>query len=97
MDILAYVLSDDVINNLEGNKNSLETFESFSGIFDNKIKMGKIVIKKDDISRKLNNIYNNYLYIAIKKKSESKISISEIKGKFYFIPNIYILFNSRKL
>ena len=90
LDILAYVLSDDVINNLEGNKNSLETFESFSGIFNNNIKMGKIIIKKDDITRKLNNIYNNYLYIAIKKKSGSKISISEIKGQFYFIPNNYI-------
>ena len=91
LDINAYILTDNDIDYLLENENTLNTFEVFKGTFDYKINMGKLVIKQKNISDNLNTVYNNYLYIIIKKNSENDIITSDnIKGQFYFIPNNYI-------
>ena len=91
LEINGYIMTDDEIDNLVINEYSLNSLEMFKGYFDKELNMGKLVIKQKDISNNLNSVYNNYLYIIIKKKSENDFDISDdLIGQFYFVPNDYI-------
>ena len=91
LEINAYILSDNDINNVVNNVNSLNGFKKFKGEFNKELNMGKIVLKQKDISDNLNSIYNNYLYIIIDKAPGiTSDIINEAQGQFFFMPNNYI-------
>ena len=91
LEIYAYILSDNDIDQVANDENELYSFKKFKGEFNKELNMGKFVIKQKDISDNLNSIYNNYLYIIINKAPgiTSEI-IKEAQGQFFFIPNNYI-------
>ena len=91
LELNAYILSDNDIDNLVNNENTLNTFKKFRGEFNKKLGIGKVVLKQRDISDNLNSIYNNYLYIIINKVSGiTSNMINQVQGQFFFIPNNYI-------
>ena len=91
IEINGYILTDNDIDKLINDKNSLNSFVKFKGNFDNELNIGKLVIKLENISDNLNPKYNNYLFITINKISDNEYIIpNELTGHFYFIPNNYI-------
>ena len=52
--ITAYILSDNEIDELDDDFESFTNYQAFKGTFDDKLKLGKIVLKKEDISFNLN-------------------------------------------
>ena len=88
--ITAYILSDNEIDELDYDYDYLTNYQVFNGTFDDKLKLGKIVLKKEDISFNLNTIYNNYLYVIIKKNLNVNIDIKSVEGQFLFVPTDYI-------
>jgi hypothetical protein len=88
--ITAYILSDNEIDELSIDSDSLTNYQVFNGTFDDKLKLGKIVLKKEDISNNLNSIYNNYLYVIIKIMSNDNITINSGEGQFLFVPTDYV-------
>ena len=87
-EILAYILDDSQIENLENYNNILPSILS-NGTYNKELKLGKIVIKKEIISRYLSTRYHNYLYIVINKKSNT-IIYNHVEGQFIFVPMDYI-------
>ena len=88
--ITAYILTDNQIDELSIDIDSLTNFQVFNGTFDDKLKLGKIVLKKEDISNNLNSIYNNYLYVIITKNFYDNITINSVEGQFLFVPTDYV-------
>ena len=92
LEINAFILNDDDIDDLVKNEYLLNSRNKFKGNFNNELKQGKIIIKKSDISRHLDIVHNNFLYIIIKKISNIDIDITNsIEGQFFFIPINYAL------
>jgi hypothetical protein len=85
LEIYAYILSDNDIDQVANDENELYSFKKFKGEFNKELNMGKFVIKQKDISDNLNSIYNNYLYIIINKAPgiTSEI-IKEAQGQFFY-------------
>jgi hypothetical protein len=90
LEINAYILTDNEIDDLAIDTFSLTGLQVFNSTFDDNLKIGKIVLKKEDISYNLNSIYNNYLYVIIKKTSNYNITINSVEGQFLFLPTDYI-------
>ena len=90
IEINAYILSDNEIDELTSDTDPLTGLQVLNGTFDDKLKIGKIVLKREDISNNLNSIYNNYLYVIIKKAPNDKTSIKSVEGKFLFVPTDYV-------
>ena len=91
LELNAYILSDNDIDNLVNDENTLNTFKKFRGEFNKKLGIGKVVLKQREISDNLNSIYNNYLYIIINKvPGITSNIINKVQGQFFFIPNDYI-------
>ena len=88
--ITAYILSDNEIDELDDDFESYTNYQAFNGTFDDKLKLGKIVLKKEDISYNLNSIYSNYLYVIIKKNFKENIVIKSTEGQFLFVPTDYV-------
>ena len=88
--ITAYILTDNEIDEMAIDFDSLTNFQVFNGTFDDKLKLGKIVLKKEDISNNLNSIYNNYLYVIITKNVYNNITINSVEGQFLFVPTDYV-------
>ena len=90
-EINAYILDDKKIENLKLDINSLPSETVYKGYYDDELLLGKIVIKKEEISKQLNSIYQNYLYIIINKISTNKnIKYNHVEGQFIFYPMDYI-------
>ena len=90
-DIVAYVLDEKQINNLANN--SLPTTTVYNGSYDSELSLGKIVIKKEEISKYKvsNSLYNNYLYVIVKKNAFApNIVYKHIEGQFIFVSMDYI-------
>ena len=84
-------MSDNDIDDIDNSNYLLSSFKEFDGLFDNKSRIGKIVINKEDISYNLDSVRSNYLYVIIKVITGKSITISNnIQGQFIFIPNNYI-------
>ena len=49
LEIKAYILSDNDIDDIDNSNYLLSSFKEFDGLFDNKSRIGKIVINKEDI------------------------------------------------
>jgi len=90
LEINAYILTDNEIDDLAIDTLSLTGLQVFNSTFDGKLKSGKIVLKKEDISYNLNSIFNNYLYVIIKKSSNYNITINSVEGQFLFLPTDYV-------
>ena len=68
-----------------------DKYPLFNSTYNNKLKIGKIVVKKDEIKKHLEsslNILQNYLYIIIKNNSSH--TYSNIEGKVLFTSMDYI-------
>ena len=90
-EIVAYVLDEKQINSLTNN--SLPTTTVYNGSYDSELSLGKIVIKKEEISKykDLNSLYSNYLYVIVKKSSSApNIIYNHIEGQFIFVSMDYI-------
>ena len=90
LEITAYILTDNEIDDLAVDTFSLSSLQVFNGTFDDKLKIGKIVLKKEDISKNLNSIYNNYLYVIIQKSLSNNNIINYAEGQFLFVPTDYV-------
>ena len=89
LEIKAYIISDDYIDNIVNNEYILSSFVEFKGVFNKNI--GKVVIKKDEISYNLDSVHENYLYVVVNINSSNSFNISNnIEGQFIFVPNNYI-------
>ena len=90
LEINAYILTDNEIDDLAIDTLSLTGLQAFNSTFDGNLKSGKIVLKKEDISYNLNSIFNNYLYVIIKKSSNYNITINSVEGQFLYFPTDYV-------
>ena len=90
-EINAYILDDKKIENLKLDLNSLPSATVYKGYYDDELLLGKIVIRKEEISKQLNSLYQNYLYIIINKMSTNKnIKYNHLEGQILFYPMDYI-------
>ena len=90
-DITAYIIDENKVKTLANqNYNYKPSNNIFSGYYDKGSRVGKIIIKKEDISRNYNYNLDNYLYIIIQKKSGSKNIYKKVQGQFSFIQINYI-------
>ena len=84
-EITVYIVDDKEIENLNMNVNSLPTTQIYNGLYDNEELIGKIIIKKEEILKYISSIYQNYLYVIIKKISSNKnIIYNHVEGRFIF-------------
>ena len=89
-EIIGYIVDDTEIDNLKYDKNYLPTESGFKGYYDDKLKMGKLIIKKEEISKSLKiNAHNNYLYIII-NNTNSKMIYNNVNGQFLFFSMDYV-------
>ena len=91
-EIIAYIVDDREIQNLENNKDySLPSTIVYEGYYDSKLSLGNIVIKKEEISRYLSSTTHSYLYIIIKKVTLNINIYKHVEGQFIFVSmdNIY--------
>ena len=90
-EILAYVVPESMITTLSGkNYNYKVSSTEFKGYYDKGSRIGKLLIKKEEISRNINYSTNkNYLYIIIQKVSTSQITYKKVEGQFSFIEMNY--------
>ena len=85
-EIFAYVIPETMITTLKTqNYNYKPSSTVFYGYYDKGSRVGKILVKKEDITRNKNYNYKNYLYIIVQKTSSSKIVYTKVEGQFSFI------------
>ena len=90
---MAYILDERQINNLNINQFSLSSTIVYNGFYDSELSLGKIVIKKEEISKYKvsNSLYSNYLYVIVKKNAYvPNIVYKHIEGQFIFVSMDYI-------
>lgn len=82
-EIYIYIFSQlDLLNLNSLNVLSKETC-NFQGFYDEKLKLGKFVIRKEEIIKYINKYDGNYLFVVVNKKDNSK-KYKYIEGKFIF-------------
>ena len=89
-DILAYIVTDEDIERMNSSDTYMPTTKAYNGTYDQKLNIGKISIKKEEISLYLSNTLHNYLYVIVKKSSNSKVTYQYIKGQLLFFSMDYI-------
>ena len=87
-EIIAYILDDKQIENLD--YNNLPTLAVYNGSYNSELKLGKIIIRKEIISKYLSTTYHSYLYIVVKKISNTNIIYNHVEGQFIFVSMDYI-------
>ena len=90
-EITAYVVPETMINTLRNqNYNYKPSSTVFYGYYDKGARVGKILIKKEDITRNINySSARNFLYVIIKKASGSQIVYTRVEGQFSFVEMNY--------
>ena len=68
----------------------MPTTKVYNGTYDQILKVGKISIKKEEITQYLSITLHNYLYVIVRKSSNSKITYQYIKGQLLFFSMDYI-------
>ena len=90
-EINAYILDVKKIENLNLDKNSMPYETVYKGYYEAELLLGKIVIRKEEISKHLNSLYQNYLYIIITKIiTNINIIYNHVEGQVVFYPIDYI-------
>ena len=82
--------SRDIIEELNSTDTYIPKIKAYNGIYDKDLKIGKFSIKKEEITQYLSITLRNYLYVVIKKSSNSKINYQYIKGQLLFFSMDYI-------
>ena len=90
-EILAYVVPETMVKTLSSkNYDTKPSSTVFYGYYDKGSRVGKLLIKKEDISRNINySSSKNFLYIIIQKASGSKLDYTKVEGQFSFIEMNY--------
>ena len=89
-EINAYIVDEQ---NLEILKNDIyynPNNKVGQGFYDKGFRIGKIILRKEDIYKYLNPDSQNYLYIIVKKDKNSNIIYNSVKGQFSFVSMDYI-------
>ena len=89
IDIKAYVLDSRKIENLKLKPRTKPDDSCFQGYFDQGHRIGKIVIKKEELKDNLNSNLQNYLYIIVSKSSNSRLVYTNVEGQYTFVPMDY--------
>ena len=91
-EIIAYVIDDQEIDKLNKNKNYMPTKTAYVGYYDNLLSLGTIVIKKEEIAKYkvTSSVYDNYLYVIMKKSPKVNITYNHVEGQFIFVSMDYI-------
>ena len=88
-EIIAYILDENALENINDENYEIRSTIVHKGSYNNELKLGKIVIKKELIVRYISRQYQNYLYIVVKKLSNNTLIYNNVEGKFIFIPMRY--------
>jgi len=89
IEIKAYILPSSQIDFLKLKPDSQLSASFFQGYFDKGHRVGKIVLRKEEIKAKLSLNEQNYLYIIISKSSSSSIVYTNVEGQYTFVPMDY--------
>ena len=90
IEIIGYIFDDSEIKSLENDINYLPSTKQFKGYYNSKLKLGKLVIKKEEIYNCLKiDSHNSYLYIIIRNLNK-EIVYNNVEGQFLFISMDYI-------
>ena len=87
--IEAYIVDQNQIENIKKNLNP--DTSPFIGFYDPGFRLGKIVISRYDVKKKINSLYKNYMYVRISKGNDNPNNYTKIKGLYSFtnLNNIY--------
>ena len=90
-EIIAYIISEEMISTLsKQNYNYKPTTNLFHGYYDKGSRIGKLLIKKEEITRNIDSMNTNYyLYIIMKKVDDSNIIYTKVEGQFSFVEMNY--------
>ena len=88
-EIKAYIIDSQQIQYLKQNINVQPNNFVSSGYYDIGHRIGKIVLKKENMAKYLSLNYYNYLYIII-TKTDSNVEYTNVEGQFSFVPMDYI-------
>ena len=89
-EIKAYIVDEQQIDLLKIKTDSLPTTQVFEGYYDKGFRVGKVVIKKENITQYLNSVQQNYLYVVVGKVPESNINYNLVIGQISFVSMNYI-------
>ena len=89
-EIKAYIVDEQQLDYLKVKTDSLPTTQAFEGYYDKGFRVGKVVIKKENITQHLNSLQQNYLYVVVRKAPESNINYNLVVGQFSFVSMNYI-------
>ena len=89
-EIKAYIVDEQQIDLLKIKTDSLPATQVFEGYYDKGFRVGKVVIKKENITQYLNSVQQNYLYVVVRKAPESNINYNLVVGQFSFVSMNYI-------
>ena len=88
-EIIAYIIDDDILNNINSNKDYIPKTQIYSGSYNTILKIGELTIKKEVINTYLSSTMHNYIYIIVKKIS-TNIIYNYIEGQMLFFSHDYI-------
>ena len=89
-EVKAYIVDEQQIKYLYNSPDSLPTSQVYNGYYDRAFRIGKILLKKEIISKYLSSNYKNYIYIIVQKSSESNVNYKKVVGQFSFVSMNYI-------
>ena len=90
-EITAYVQTEAMVNTISSkNDNYIPSGTKFVGYYDPGPRVGKLLIKKEELTRNFDyKSAKNFLYVVIRKTSSSKLVYKKVEGQFTFIEMNY--------
>ena len=92
-EIRAFIIDSTQVTSLSNqNSNYLPSATIYIGYYDKGFRVGKILLKKDIISKHINSNSKNkyYIYIVVIKASDSNVVYTNVEGQFSFMKMNYI-------
>ena len=93
IEIKAFIIDETQVNNLNNqNPNYLPSATIYKGYYDRGFRIGKVLLKKEDITRHLNSnsIKHFYLYVVVQKAAGSNVVYTKVEGQFSFVKMNFI-------
>ena len=93
IEIKAFVIDETQVTNLNNqNPNYLPSVTIYKGYYDRGFRIGKVFLKKEDITRHLNSksIKHFYLYVVVQKAAGSNVAYTNVEGQFSFVKMNFI-------